>query len=172
MAKSAKVEPVKVRLQVVICPKVAGILEGHAKGLDRSQAWVAGWAISNTLRDPGDFGAWLIRRMKTAAKHQHWTEVRPGGGDIRIQLRLDQQVVTELELVANAWNQSPLKLAGLMIEFAMEAFAHALNALKTNLGMSLRAWVQGPEDAVKYDIDETSESAMNTGAREQDSQKS
>lgn len=155
MAKSGKNDAAKVRLQVVICPKVAAVLEKHATELDRSQAWIAGWAISNTLRDRGGFGLWLTKRIKAASKNQHWTETRPDGAENRIQLRVERNLAAELELVANALNQSPLKLGGLVIEFAMDEYRPALETLKTPIGKTLRKWVQGPEDAVKYDEDES-----------------
>jgi hypothetical protein len=164
MPKPAKSDSVKSRLQVVLCPMVATNLERHAKELDRSQAWIAGWAISNTLRDRGAFGEWMIKRMKSAAKNQQWSEVRPEGGETRVQLRVEQSLASELDVVATALNQSPLKLAGLMIEFAMDEYAPSLSTLKTSFGKMVRSWVQGEDESVKYDeVDEatakTSEAA-------------
>jgi len=146
----------KVRLQIVLCKSVAQQLEKEARELDRSQAWVAGWTIASTLNDKYSFSNWLYRRLNDPEKYQKWANTGANREETRIQLRLDTEKAAELELIATAMNQSPLKLAGLMIEHGMDAFAPSFRVLKTTPGKVIRRWVRGKEDETKYDDVEAS----------------
>ena len=147
MAKKAK-EPdelEKVRLQVTLCPAVASSLARHASELDRSQAWVAAWALRVALDDPKSVSTWILKRLKKPTAFQEWNS--SGTSDeIRLQMRVDAGTAKELELASTVLNQSPLKLAGLLIGYALEDEALALAILKTWPGKMIRRLVRGDED--------------------------
>ena len=141
----------QVRLQIVVCEEVARKVEKEAQELERSQAWIAGWAIRNTLRHKDIFSDFVVKRIKRAKLFQRWASQADTGKESRLTLRMDRDVVDELETIAVALNQSPLKLAGLMIENALEEFGPSLWAMKTTPGKFMRWLVQVDEDFEKYD---------------------
>lgn len=119
--------------------------------MDRSQAWVVGWAIVNSFDELGKFSSWMGSRLKKAERHQEWAEEN----SVRLQLKISTETMRQLDLMATAWNQSPVKLAGLFVQYAMETFGPAMVMLKTQIGKNVRTWLRGPGDATKYDLDES-----------------
>lgn len=149
-AENSSGDEEKVRLQIVLCKSVAEDLARHARELSRSQSWVAGWAIKSTLDDKGTFVHWIAGRIKKAAKCQAWA-IAASENEARLQLRIERSSVEDLETVAMALNQSPLKLAGLMIEHGLDSFAQSLALMKTPPGKLIRRLFKGPETYKNYD---------------------
>lgn len=140
----------KVRLQVTLCPSVALSLARHAKELDRSQAWVAAWALRVALDDPKSVSTWILKRLKRPGAFQEWKSSE-ASEEIRLQMRVEAGTAKELELASIVLNQSPLKLAGLLIGYSLEDEALALAFLKTWPGKMLRRLVRGDEDLETHD---------------------
>lgn len=136
----------KVRLQVGLCRPVAAELEQHARELELSQSWVGSWAVRCTLDDIPAFVAWIGKRLTNSASNQKWKPTTETEGEMRLQLRLERETAMRLELAATALNQSPVKLAGLMIEHTLDDSKLALVMLKTRGGKLLRKMFRGKED--------------------------
>lgn len=158
MAKksTAGAEPERVRLQVTLCRSLAADLARHASELDRSQAWLSAWALRITLDDPVAFTQWMLKRLKKPTAYQKWQPTEEGN-EIRLQIRVEPDTAKRLELAAIALNQSPFKLAGLMIDHALEDSEFALKILKTWPGKWLRELVRGKEDLRSHDLDDSAE---------------
>lgn len=151
MQATSTSEEKKVRLQIVLCNEVASKVERHAKELDVSQAWVAGWAIGITLSNKSDFWGWLGERIQKPMQHNEWIDGGAKNSEQRLQLKIEKAQADELEQIAAAMNQSPLKLAGLMIQHGVENFELTLRLRKTNFVKNFREAWYGKQDKAKFD---------------------
>lgn len=136
----------KVRLQVGLCRAVAADLERHSRELDRSQSWLGSFAVRCALDDIPSFVRWIENRLKNVTSHQMWKSATGANSEIRLQLRLESETALRLELAAITLNQSPLKLAGLMIEHTLDDSRLSLAMLKTPVGKWLRKQFRGKDD--------------------------
>lgn len=145
----------QVRLQLLLYGKLSEQLAKHAKELDRSQAWVASWAIGSGLDTRDEFAAWLGKRIRRPEKCQQWAEVTATVGQSRLQLKVDASMSAELNAMAAAMNHAPLKLAGLLIEYSFETLKPSLFIMKSEVGKFVRRKVRGPEDFTTHDVPES-----------------
>lgn len=141
-----KQDAARVRFQLTLCLKVAALVEKHAREMQRSQAWLCCWAIRVTLDEPGNFAKWLTKRLKAPKRHQAWAETQEDEPETRLQLRMSAETLADLESTATALNQSPIRLAGLMVNHALEQYPLVLKFMKSGMGKFMRRVVRGSED--------------------------
>jgi hypothetical protein len=153
----------QVRLQLLLYGKLSEQLARHAEELERSQAWVANWAIGSGLDTRDEFAKWLGKRIRHPEKYQKWAEVTATVGQSRLQLKVDASMSAELNAMAAAMNHAPLKLAGLLIEYSFEALKPSLVMMKTNLGKFVRRKIRGPEDFTTHDVSEVEPQDVSEG---------
>ena len=141
----------RVRLQVVLCESLASKVEQQAEELQHSQCWVAGWSIGLALDDKAGFARWVSKRIQSPKDFPSWLGCAGTLNEQRLQLRIEKAVADELDSIAGALNQSPAKLAGLMIQFGIEEYALTFKLRKTKLAKGIRRLLHGKEDATKFD---------------------
>ncbi len=153
----------RVRLQVVLCESLASKVEQQAEELQHSLCWVAGFSIGLALKDKAGFTKWVSKRIQSPKDFASWSGPAGTLNEQRLQLRIEKAVADELDSIAGVMNQSPAKLAGLMIQFGIDEYALTFKLRKTKAVKAINKFLYGPGDLTKFD-DTNEQSAESTAA--------
>lgn len=114
-----------VRFQVPVTEDVATAIDRLAKGLDRSSAWLSVELLEISLEEREKFAEWIalafvgkayevIKGLAGRPKRQ-----APSEKEVRLQLSVSPELVEKLTKLANQLQQSPVKVAGMLLSSAV-----------------------------------------------------
>lgn len=149
----------RVRMQIPLSAKVAELLGTHAAEMDRSQAWLASWAlgIGEDFRD--EVGKLMTKRLVSPKRYQDRV-LKNEEGEIRLQVRVHKATADWLAEAAEVTHSSPGKFAALVIDVVLENNPLVLAFMKSPPGRVVRRWLNGDEDFTVADVTETETDAI------------
>lgn len=137
-----------VRFQVPVTEDVATAIDRLAKGLERSSAWLSVELLEISLEEREKFAEWValafvgkayevIKTLAGRPKRQ-----APSAKEVRLQLSISPELVGRLTKLAEQLQQSPVKVAGMLISSAVHHHEPFIELLTTR-------WVKAAVKRIK-----------------------
>lgn len=140
MAKKSKTkEQPKVKVQIPVSRELADELARWAKALELTQGRLCETLLQFAIDDPKLVSEWLADRVYgKCSKRQKagWLQMGDNSA-VRLQVLLEERLAERIETSANRLNQSGVRYAALLLDFALADEQFAMGVLSSWLGKGL-----------------------------------
>ncbi|QDV73806.1 hypothetical protein [Botrimarina mediterranea] len=136
MAKRESELDDSIKLQIPVTRELADELQRWATALHLTQAELAKTLLSFALDDLDNIGRWLalrVSRKRVKGIKRGWLQ-RGGGEEVRLQVPIPASLKSRLDSTADDLNHTPVRMAALLIDFALADEAWAMSLLSTKFG--------------------------------------
>jgi hypothetical protein len=127
------------KLQIPVSRELADELARWAKEIEWTQGHLAAVLLEFGTDDRAKIGRWLAKRAATCT--------RPGSGPgwlqkgdnsaVRLQVSVKPRIASRIEKLANALNQTTVRMAALLLDFAVCDEKWAMQLLKSRVGKAI-----------------------------------
>jgi hypothetical protein len=147
MAKKA-VDPPEVKLQIPVSRQLADELARWAQEMEWAQGHLASVLLELGTDDRGRIAQWLSKRAESCTRPETgsgWLQ-RGDNSAVRLQVYVKPRIAQRLEKLANALNQNTVRMAALILDFALCDEKWAMRIFKSSFGKAIRKlFGKGPE---------------------------
>lgn len=138
-----------LRLQIPVSKALADAIAKIATELERSQTWVASKLLRVAILDLEVVGGWLRRRAIGSGEVRRMGWLQMGdSSELRLQVPVEPKVLRQIEALASRLNQTPVRMAALLLDFAIDDNRFMLRAFSTKFGKVLSDWLWGDRTRV------------------------
>lgn len=140
-----KVETETIKLQIPVSRELADELARWAKEMEWTQGRLAAVLLEFGSDDRVKIGRWLTKRVDGCTGPTlgpGWLQ-KGEASAVRLQVVVSRRVEWRLERLANALNQTTVRVAALLIDFALCDEKWAMTLIKSKFGRALRKMFGG-----------------------------
>jgi hypothetical protein len=137
MATKTADEPEK--MQIPVSRAFADELARWAKGMEWTQGHLAKVLLELGTDDPKRIAGWLSKRARDCARPgagPGWLQ-RGDNSELRLQVIVELRIRKRIKEIASALNQTDVRMAALLLDFALCDEKWAMQLLKTKLGKAV-----------------------------------
>jgi hypothetical protein len=138
-----------IKLQIPVSRELADELARWAEEMEWTQGRLAAVLLEHGSADRSNIGKWLTKRVAQCTG----PGIGPGWlqkGDnsaVRLQVSVNQRVAWRIEKLASALNQTTVRVAALLIDFALCDEKWVIRLVKSKFGKALRKLLGGKFEA-------------------------
>ena len=127
------------KMQIPVSRALADELARWAKGMEWTQGHLAKVLLELGTDDRGRIGAWLNKRAEECTRPgigPGWLQ-QGNNSELRLQVSVAPKIRQRIIKLANALNQTDVRMAALLLDFALCDEKWAMHLLKTKLGKAI-----------------------------------
>jgi hypothetical protein len=137
-----------VKVQIPVSRELADELARWAKEMQLTQARLCEILLEFAMEKPNGIGEWLTVRVRgpwRKGKRAGWLQLGDNSA-VRLQVSIDEKLANKIEAMANRLNQTGVRFAALLLDFALADEKFGMRVLTTTVGKSfMRLFGKLPE---------------------------